>query len=222
MGWFGLQCVLVNQCWVFVIKCKFKCLLGASRTLRSFRPPPQWVSHPEFAKGLCVCSRAQLQCFNSLQLCFSFYFVSAEPQSCRRWAWGPSQVCPGHANSPAHVHCLLEHQEYKRAFQRPHWHLIPKIFFLTFLAHFLFAPTGITATGSCHVKQLLLIVFSRHPRIGFTTDWSEPGQISFQTVQIVAILWGYGFEGGGSKPVLPPPMTISMLVLKLPCRLGRG
>lgn len=62
-----------------------------------------------------------------------------------------------------HMNDLLDSQEYIGTFQRPYGHLISQHFFLSFLVSALFAPTVITASGSCYVKHLLLTVFDKCP-----------------------------------------------------------
>lgn len=81
---------------------------------------------------------------------------------------GPSKVFPGHVHSSTYECGLLDSQESIGDF----WcspgpckgHLILKLYLLSVLVKVLFASTAITVSGSCSVKQLLMIIFNRFPR----------------------------------------------------------
>lgn len=67
----------------------------------------------------------------------------------------------GHVHSLTHVYEILDCQEYIdieiEDIKDPCGYLIPQLFLLSYWSSFLFAPTVITPSGSCDVKQLLLI-----------------------------------------------------------------
>ena len=121
-----------------------------------------------------------------------------------------------------------------RSFQSPLWTWILQLFLLRFWAAS-FAPTVSPVLGSCDFKQLQLI---NAPWKG-CSQWvcSESGQIkksptsgSYQTGQIVTVLWEQGIWGS-SKPILHPPVAARffsdtvvgrLLVFRDTLELGRG
>lgn len=122
---------------------------------------------------------------------------------------GPSETFP------AYTHGHLNLQEYAKAFQSPHKHLIP-----TF-PRLLFAPTSITASCNSSVEQLPLVVFNKHPenRAFFTKQalnqvkkqvlrMSLSG--SCQADQIVTIVWKFILLRS-SKPILSFPVVTRLL-----------
>ena len=110
--------------------------------------------------------------------------------------------------------------------------LLTPQFLLNVLVSFLLAPSGITALGSCHVKQLLLIVFASGctewslthsaaaaakslqscPTLCDAIDSSPPGSpvpgiLQARTLEWVALIW----------TAKNTPWTISLQVKQIKC-----
>lgn len=122
---------------------------------------PSKPSTPKSPRG-CACMLGHT--FNASTVCNSvsaitFLLLQSLKVSQRR-EWGPPQVFPGH------VHWSSKAPGIYQSFSKPLWISYSQDHFSKFLAHFLFAPSGITAAVNCHIKQLLLIVFNEHPCIG--------------------------------------------------------
>lgn len=161
--------------WVFLVMCSHWSLCSVSLVVTEVI-----TESPTLHQGAeCVLGHA----FNASTVHnrLSHYLLLVQSLKARGENWSPLPVFPGPAYTPAHGHSLLEHWNiwiYQRFSWATYGQLIPKIFFLRFLTNLLFAPTGITDTGSCDVKQLLLIVFNRYPK-NRTLPLAifEPGQI---------------------------------------------
>lgn len=108
--------------------------------------------------SVCVCcgTSSLLQQFVST---ITFLLLQSLKVSQKR-EWGPPKVFPGYAHWSSKAPGIC--QSFSKLLRISH----SQYNFIKFLAHLLFAPTGITAAGSGHIKQLLLIVFNRHPRMG--------------------------------------------------------
>lgn len=122
-----------------------------------------------------------------------------------RWArgerLGSPQVSPGYVHSPAWACVLLNAQEYVESFQSTQWAYYFPAFSYKFLASPLFSPPGITTSGNCNIKPLLLIMSGKclMGRV-FPTEWAlKWGRItttpanglfprSCQIAQVVTIL----------------------------------
>lgn len=154
------------------------------------------------------------------------YCLCRSSRSARGERLWPFQFSPGHAQSPT------KHSTYRFlgicwSFSKPLMNISFPRFPFQILANILFAPTGISASGSSDVKQLLLNIFfsffSKCP--GVRTFLTEPAlsqvkkdkpckstfQGSCQVGQIVTIFLGCGFLGR-SKPDLLASVADRLLV----------
>lgn len=113
----------------------------------------------------CGGGRQEHECFKcsgkSLQLHPCLYFLFAQSfQVSQNYDHqdflGHSWMC-----TVWYVCDLLEFQEYARTFQSLLWTSQSLGFHFKNLVSFLLFPTGNIASGSCNVKQLLLIVFDK-------------------------------------------------------------
>lgn len=130
----------------------------------------------DFDERLCVCFRACFFMFHqaayNTTLAFTFCLSKAS-RSSRGERLGPSQAFPGEVHSSAHVHGLLDPQEYVGVFQRPLW----TSHSLALKKIFLFIPSVITASGSFYVKLTVAGCFWQMPLRKGCSHWAESGQI---------------------------------------------
>ena len=90
-------------------------------------------------------------------------------QSTRNESLGISQIFPGHVHSPKCVYSLLRSQEYSDLFKPPppprtshSPTFLLRVVLFCFVFYQILVCSIITTSGSCSVKQLLLIVFDKY------------------------------------------------------------
>lgn len=108
----------------------------------------------------CVCVLGHIFIASTVYVSTITFLLLQSLKVSQKREWGPPKVFPGYAHWSSKAPGIC--QRFSKLLGISH----SQYNFLKFLAHLLFAPTGITAAGSGHIKQLLLIVFNRHPRIG--------------------------------------------------------
>lgn len=163
-------------------------------------------------------------------LAFTFCLSKAS-RSARGEKLGPSQTFPGEVHSSAHVHGLLDPQEYVGVFQRPLWtshSLALKKFFLwsaSCLSHLLSLPQAASMLNYCcwlfltnaPEKRLFTLSWVRSNK-NKLWEWRFSG--TFQKGQMTT-LWGQDFFRA-LQALLLPLVAATLRVFKASAELGQG
>lgn len=109
-----------------------------------------WAKSPHLCQGKDTFSAQP----RSWELPLSLHFLLTQRlQVTRGEKLEPSWVFRGHAPSPALACGLLDFQEHIGAFQNPLWTSHSPVFHVNVLLSLLVAPTVVSSSESCHVKQ---------------------------------------------------------------------
>lgn len=109
---------------------------------------------------------SHFQCSSSLKFSLSLYLLQIQSSRPDRGnILGSWLVFPRHVLHCALI-CGLLHPQMVEIFKITCRHLVPQIFLLCILSHLAFAQISIIASGSCSMKQLLLVVLLWCPGSG--------------------------------------------------------
>ena len=185
-------------------------------------------------KSFALCREAlwyvhSLQCWLSFQVLLVQILKASQRREMRAFSglsWVRTQPCEA-----SYMHIP---RNTLKLFKARHGHLIPQISLSSFLAILLCDPAGISASGSCGGKQLLLICFffftnalvlrlSSLSKLWVRSNKDKPCKWTFPgncwTGHVATVCWGRGFLGS-CKPVLLLPVAARLLVFSVPVVLS--